>query len=103
MNLLAKAVLAFLAFHTIVMGVSQLFDQLALMLGQGPNDKDAQAVGAILWELWCLTLAMEALVMSYPSRVAWEQGQPESYVFILAVKLNILIYFYTFNTHKDHK
>ena len=71
----AKVLLAFLAFHVIATGCGLLFDQVPRALGQGSNDTDDQLVGAVLWGLWCLTLSMGALGMSYLSRVAWKMGR----------------------------
>lgn len=69
----AKALLAFLAFHVIVTGGGLMFDQVPQALGQGSND--AKLVGAVLWGMWCLTLSVGALGMSYLSRAAWKLGR----------------------------
>jgi hypothetical protein len=75
MNFQAKALLAFLAFHVIVTAGGLLFDQVPRALGQGANDNDTRLVGVVLWALWCLTLSMGALGMSYLSRAAWKLGR----------------------------
>ncbi len=38
---------------------------------QAANDNDTQLVGAVLWAVWCLTLSMGALGMTYLGRAAW--------------------------------
>ena len=71
MNLHAKALLAFLVFHVIVMGGGLMFDKVPLALDQGASDNNVQLVDAVCWAVWCLTVSMGSLGMAYHGRAAW--------------------------------